>query len=111
MLLLLKSKGKLHIWSADGACQAATTEWFKKVRGYDERFERLGGMDNDMHKRAKLDGLSEVWIHNEVCILHQWHSITKWKTEDDLKQRELNYKMYMEDTSIIRNIINFIIKR
>jgi len=98
----LKSTGSLHIISGDGACQASLASWFYKVRGYDERMKRLGAMDNDMHKRAKLDSLKIVWIQN-TSLLHQWHFIEKWKTPIDREQLEKNRDIFMNDNTIKRN--------
>lgn len=64
-----------------GACQATATSWFKAVRGYDEKFKNLGGMDVDMMIRARIAGLENYWI-DRVMTLHQWHEKSKYKGVD-----------------------------
>lgn len=85
---------------ADGAMQYTSREWFLKVGGYDERMIGLCGMDNDLHARAKRDGLEIRWIHRGD-IYHQWHPVeTKLKTANQARR---NWKIRDKDKTIKRN--------
>lgn len=68
--------------ASPGTIQAARTDWFRKVGGYDEAFDGgLGGMDDDMWIRARKDGKEIVWLEqwDRVYCLHQWHPISPLK--------------------------------
>ena len=73
MLVLVKQYGKevSHRFSP-GACQAAQTQSFLNIHGYDERFSCLGGMDDDLMVRIRKAGLENLWIDNLMTV-HQWH--------------------------------------
>jgi len=66
--------------TAEGDFQVVTREWFEKARGFDERFEGWGALDNDLTKRAEADGLKKIYIDNETSCIHQNHSVVenKW---------------------------------
>ena len=55
-----------------GACQAARTQVFLDMHGFDERFSQLGGMDDDLMVRARKLGLQNHWI-DDMMTVHQWH--------------------------------------
>ena len=84
---------------ADGALQYTTRAWFEKVGGYDERMDKLCGMDNDLHARAKRDGLIPYWIE-ESQILHQWHPHSPMKLDNQARR---NWKIRDKDKTINRN--------
>jgi glycosyltransferase involved in cell wall biosynthesis len=80
-----------------GAIQATKAEWFRKVRGYDEGFVGLGGMDNDMIDRAISDGLEVVWIEfEEAQCYHQPHKISDMKGQSAGR--------FMQDRDIVKNL-------
>jgi len=60
--------------------QIASTDWFRKIGGFDERFVKLGGIDTDMMNKATQNGLAIKWIEwEEAQIIHQWHSRSSMK--------------------------------
>lgn len=84
----LKEKATIRPTGGTGACQATLTEWFRKVGGYDEKYIFWGFEDSDMFFRARKDGLSPCWIHEQTSMLHQYHPTTrhdrpflKWKNK------------------------------
>lgn len=64
-----------------GTLQCAHHDWWFKVHGYDERYaEGLGGMDDDVIRRAKRDGMKIGRLPFEECrALHQWHPVSELK--------------------------------
>lgn len=74
---------------ANGGCQYATSEFFKKV-GYDERLSGFGCMDNMLAYQAIINDMHIHWIA-EGEILHQWHTVKR--TEKDLAQTQNNIRI------------------
>ena len=73
MLALVKQYGKeISHRLSPGACQAARTQSFLDIHGYDERFSNLRGMDDDLMVRMRKAGLENLWIDNLMTV-HQWH--------------------------------------
>ncbi len=97
----IRSQSKLHSSVGDGACQLTTTEWFKKVGGYDERMKLWGSMDNDIVVRAKRDGLCIKQISPKTSIVHQWHKPIKLARKYE-KQFASNIK-FLQSKDVIRN--------
>lgn len=99
-----------HDRSGTGGCQAAPRAWFFRVRGYDERLRLWGGMDEDLLRRARRDGLEPVWIQDRTALLHQWHR-RKWDFAQDSPAQEAlirryweeNHRLIAADPSIVRN--------
>ncbi len=73
MVMLMKRYDKeISHRLSPGACQAARTQSFLDIHGYDERFSHLGGMDDDLMVRIRKAGLENLWIDNLMTV-HQWH--------------------------------------
>lgn len=94
-----------------GMCLCASRDWFFKIHGWDERYRFWGHQDNDIRKRARLDGLREVWISDVTTMIHQWHT-TKWDLREgedaDLAERirsrqEANRQLYHDSNDVVRN--------
>lgn len=80
-----------------GAVQIASREWFHKVHGYDEKFVGLGGMDDDLIARARMDGLEINWIEfNEAPLFHQWHEVSKMKGQSS--------HLFQSEKTVVRNL-------
>ncbi len=87
---------KLEHKYSPGAVQAASRDWFMRVRGYDEKFAGLGGMDTDSIDRAGRDEMDVNWIEfDEAQCYHQWHE------RSELKEKSSH--LFLEDKSIVRN--------
>jgi len=60
-----------------GGLVSAPRDWFFKVRGFDERMKLWGAEDNDLWKRARLDGMDCYRINDlgetDAEIYHQFH--------------------------------------
>ena len=93
--------------TACGGVQAAKRSWWYRVRGFDERYVKLGAMDGDTLKRAHADGLEVVWMDRlggqKTTLFHQWHPVIKWKTDDDIGWLERNREVYYGDDTVNRN--------
>lgn len=55
-----------------GGAMVIPRDWFFKVRGFEEVYERWGCDDTDMVHRATLDGLNVGWMEN-TFVVHQHH--------------------------------------
>jgi glycosyltransferase involved in cell wall biosynthesis len=69
----LRARTRLRARSGSGGIQAARRSFFFGIRGYDEDLVWWGAMDGDLVNRARLVGLSIVWIDDRAAMLHQWH--------------------------------------
>ena len=72
----LRSRGKFLILSGNGGIQFFDYQWILKHRGYDERYNLWGGPDNEIVKRAEVDGCPVLWISRntgQIYLLHLWH--------------------------------------
>ena len=76
-------------------------DWFTRSGGYDEDMVLLGGMDEDMLKRATAAGLEIHWM-TEGDILHQWHPSEKNKMRIR-GQMKKNWELRDTRTTIKRN--------
>ena len=67
--------------------QYATKELFTKIP-FDERLEKLGGMDNLQAYKCEREGYEPFWWEQKN-VLHQWHPISRMKFDkqfnDNLK--------------------------
>jgi hypothetical protein len=97
--------------SGVGGCMCAPRAWWFRVRGYDERYTLWGHEDDDILKRAKLDGLSQVGIADRTSLIHQWHVRATADagnlTVQERRRREealaANRTFYLESMSVVRN--------
>jgi glycosyltransferase involved in cell wall biosynthesis len=69
----LRARATMRQAAGTGACQAARTEWFHRIRGYDEKYLFWGFEDKDTVHRALKSGLTLSWIHDDTSMLHQYH--------------------------------------
>jgi hypothetical protein len=95
---------------AVGPCLSTSRAWCFRVRGFDERMNLWGYMDQDYAERARRDGLREVWIHDRALMLHQWHPRKFEVHRDDPAQQALmqaryegNRQLFETDETIARN--------
>jgi GT2 family glycosyltransferase len=65
-----RRKSKMH---GDGCCNGVSTEWVKKVHGYDERYIGYGAEDSDFALRASLAGLKRKWVNKYTTMIHLPH--------------------------------------
>lgn len=75
----LLARATLRQAAGTGACQAARTDWFHRIQGYDEKYLFWGFEDKDTLHRALKSGLSLSWIHDDTSMLHQHHPNVKNK--------------------------------
>jgi hypothetical protein len=89
----LRRQAKPRARSGTGGIQAATRDFFYEVRGYDEDLLWWGAMDGDMVNRARLAGLSIVWIDDRTSMLHQWHprKYHNLKRSEDMTQARVSW--------------------
>ena len=95
-----------------GMCICAPRQWFFHIQGYDERYTLWGHEDDDILKRAKLDGLHQVGIADRTSLIHQWHvpatANLELLTEDERRRRQealiANKTLYLNSMSVIRNL-------
>jgi hypothetical protein len=94
-----------------GMCMCAPRQWFFRIHGYDERYVLWGHEDDDILKRAKLDGLSQVGISDRTSLIHQWHipaTVNAASLTDEERGRRgealaSNRILYMNSMDVIRN--------
>lgn len=76
-----------------GGCQATTTAWFHRVRGFDERMTFWGAEDKDLAFRARRDGLALQWMNERTFMLHQWHETLKYERPWLTKKNRWRFKL------------------
>ena len=87
-----------------GGFMCASRKWWFKVRGYDERFKKWGGADDDVAKRARLDKLRIERLSDvRGCnIYHQWHEKSyPRRTSGSYQQKNLEF--YRRTQTVVRN--------
>lgn len=97
------AKKNAHGRLADGI-QYCYTGFFREIGGYDERIEGWCAMDNDMHQRAERSGMNVIWVRQSI-ILHQWHSVEKLQTPEEIEKTKRNWAIRDNDKTIKRNYI------
>jgi glycosyltransferase involved in cell wall biosynthesis len=76
-----------------GGCQATTTAWFHRARGFDERMTFWGAEDKDLAFRARRDGLALTWLNDRTFMLHQWHETLKHERPWLTKKNRWRFKL------------------
>ena len=94
-----------------GMCMCAPRQWFFRIHGYDERYVLWGHEDDDLLKRAKLDGMHQVGIADRTSLIHQWHvpatinveSLSEAERRRRQEALTANRTLYLESMDIVRN--------
>lgn len=89
----------LHPKTAIGPFIGMHTRWIQKIRGIDEFYTKWGKWDDDIKKRAILDGLEIVWL-NDVADVEMQHI---WHPESDRSTQQVNADYLYNTSSIVRN--------
>lgn len=89
----LRARGEFRDLGGTGACQAASREFYFRVRGYDEKYLHWGAEDIDMTRRARRAGLEIVWISDRTAMLHQWHRKVHLDDEAQWKLNRWRFKL------------------
>lgn len=88
--------------------EAHTRKTFQLLRGFDERMSLYGGEDNDIAKRARMNGLRLTWMSSvDNAIFHVWHPSSREVVESDSKTKQVlsaNRDIVINDNSRVRNI-------
>lgn len=95
-----------------GMCLCAPRQWFFRIHGFDERYILWGHDDDDILKRAKLDGLHQVGVADRTSLIHQWHvpatANLELLTDDERHRRQealvANKAIYIDSMSVSRNL-------
>jgi len=88
----------------EGAVLGATRQWWRKVRGFDQRIK--WGLDQDIMKRAEIDGLKLTNIG--VQTVHQPHRDFRENRRKDFIDIVKNREWIIErDKTVIRNNANW----
>jgi len=93
-----------------GALMSAKIDWWKKVRGFDERMRGWGADDDDIKKRAKWDHMTLRPLEriknktNRLRIFHQWHpNKGKDGKAGNVETWRMNKKILKYAKGIVRN--------
>jgi len=89
---------------AEGGLILFRKEFFYKIGGYNEWYECLGGMDNDISWRA--DVLSNQFVHMPGTIYHYWHPKSSLKGSYD-KEHNIIRKRNIDTYNNLRKNKNF----
>jgi glycosyltransferase involved in cell wall biosynthesis len=105
-----------------GGLVSAPRSWFFKVRGFDERMKFWGSEDDDLWKRAGLDGMDRYRINDleetDTEIYHQFHDDSlsaaydePWGlislTTEEKRHIDWNATLMISDYTLIRNNDNW----
>ncbi len=101
----LRARATMRQAAGTGACQAARTDWFHRIRGYDEKYLFWGFEDKDTVHRALKSGLSLSWIHDDTSMLHQYHLNVKNKRY--LRKLINKTRYYLTRGRIVKNRRNW----
>jgi predicted glycosyltransferase involved in capsule biosynthesis len=105
-----KNYGEFLMVSANGGIQFFDREWLYKVRGYDERYNLWGGIDNEIIKRARKDEKKVSWLSSdddEVFLIHLNHA--KWPMPGVNRGFLWNYRKQVNHQFYHREKINVIV--
>jgi len=78
--------------------QHGRKELFLKVP-YDERMEKLGGMDNLQQYKCEREGYKCLWWEQQY-VLHQWHKISHMKMDKQFKANQQVISDYIKEAPI-----------
>jgi hypothetical protein len=77
--------------------QYAHKDLFKAVP-FDERMEKLGGMDNLQEYKCKALGYDCFWWEQSL-VLHQWHPISRMKFDRQFEKNQDVIREFFKDVS------------
>jgi glycosyltransferase involved in cell wall biosynthesis len=90
--------------SGIGGLMSAPLEWWHKVRGFEERMKGWGVEDDDLRKRAKIDGRKICNIQSlelpKIKVYHQWHPKYSYPFEYGALWNA-NYRLFKDNVGII----------
>ncbi|MBK9264074.1 MAG: glycosyltransferase family 2 protein [Polyangiaceae bacterium] len=89
----LKKSATLRPTYGMGGCQCAKTQWFHRIRGFDERYTYWGSEDKDLGRRAEIDGRVIKWITESAYMLHQWHPTAQFDKPWLVKKNRMRFKL------------------
>lgn len=88
-----------------GGLMSASRRWWHRVRGFDERMKAWGADDDSLRKRARSDGLREVFLDKQglknVNVYHQHHRKAIPMHKKQLGVLRFN-KLYEDNLAILR---------
>jgi len=78
--------------------QHGTKKLFLEIP-YDERMEKLGGMDNLQQYKCERNGYECFWWEQQL-VLHQWHKISPMKMDKQFNENQKVISSYIKETPI-----------
>jgi len=88
-----------------GGINLTLSYFYKKIKGYDEKYKVWGKEDNDLMKRFWCLGIKTVYINDNTSYLHQYHK--GFSGTENIKNRDKIMKeneiYFMKSRSIVRN--------
>ena len=102
---LWAKKGIYH--PGPGSFMCLSVWWLKEVNGFDEFYKGWGTYDVDMQRRAKKDGLIEIWLDTKMNLLHIYHPHPANHYgkgyKNDKRFQKNSYRFYNVEWDIITN--------
>jgi len=107
---LYRESGQFLNLSGNGGIQFFDKKWLFKARGYDERFNLWGGIDNEIIKRVHFDKCNSRWIakdEKDILLIHLSHprfnipGVSKGFVS--FYKKNNNVPIYRKDKTVIRN--------
>lgn len=89
----VNNSGRTH---APGAINLMHRDDWIKSGGYNEKFKKWGGYDNEFCSHLHNIGIKAKWIQKVTQCIHQYHKIEKQRLGRDKKEWDLNQQMYNE---------------
>lgn len=90
-----------------GGLMSAPRTWWFKVRGFDERMKGWGAEDDDLRKRANLDGRKHLDLQSlglpQSRVFHQWHP-KPWLVQSEQLTEEQLHKLWIKNNRIFRRV-------
>jgi len=74
--------------------QHAERQLFERIP-YDEKMEKLGGMDNLQQYKCEREGVECYWWEQQL-VLHQWHKISPFKVDPQFNRNQQIIKEYLQ---------------
>jgi hypothetical protein len=78
--------------------QHGTKKLFLEIP-YDERMEKLGGMDNLQQYKCERNGYDCLWWEQQL-VLHQWHKMSPMKIDKQFNENQKVISSYIKETPI-----------
>jgi glycosyltransferase involved in cell wall biosynthesis len=88
----------------EGCCNGVATQIILNMGGYDERYIGYAREDSDMWARAKMNKMTEVWVHSRTSMIHLPHPKQgKYYSKESVARNDKVYQETRKNRLLVAN--------